>query len=240
MIHIVVELVRKSCVVVLDVDWLHRAVHGVGIKRVNQELSYLSVLTEVSVPRVLLDTCITGNTLVVTYNLEDCIGERRFGSSRKGGAFELDHSVLRGSAREVTTISRVGPTTRRFVDMGYSVVMHIIEDSVFEVLDVNVVRSVSVGTHAVLPRCATLDLYVVEIMEGDSLEHCVMFPDSSRLHFVYRKGGCAFRVVCFAFTETSHEPYSITRCTVGLINVPVFTPDVDILHLCQCGSGFSS
>jgi hypothetical protein len=63
--------------------------------------------------------------------------------------------------------------------MGYSVVMHIIEDSVFEVLDMNVVRSVSVGTHAVLSRFATLDLYVVEIMEGYSLEHCVMLPNSS-------------------------------------------------------------
>lgn len=151
-IHIVVEFVRKSCVVVLDVDWLHRAVHSVGIKRVNQELSYLSVLTEVSVPGVLLFTCITGDTLVVTYDLEDCIRERRLGSSRKGGAFELEHCVLRGSAREVTTISRVGPFTRRLVDMGYSAFMHIIEDSVFEVLDVDVVRSVSVGTHAVLPR----------------------------------------------------------------------------------------
>jgi hypothetical protein len=82
--------------------------------------------------------------------------------------------------------------------MGYSVVMHIIEDSVFEVLDMNVVRSVSVGTHAVLSRFATLDLYVVEIMEGYSLEHCVMLPYSSRLHFVYRKGRRGFRVVLFA------------------------------------------
>jgi len=117
--------------------------------------------------------------------------------------------------------------------MGYSVVMHIIEDSVFEVLDMNVVSSCNVGTHAVLPRCTALDLYVVEIMEGDSLEHCVMFPDSSRLHFVYRKCGCGLRVVLFAFIKTSHEPYSITCRTVGLINVPVFTPDVDILHLSQ-------
>jgi hypothetical protein len=151
-IHIIVELVHESCVVVLDVDWLHRAVISVGIKRVNQELSYLSVLTEVSVPGELLDTGITGNTLVVTYDLEDCISERRLGSSLKGGACKLEHSILRGSAREVTAISGVGPTTRRLVDMGYSVVMHIIEDSVFEVLDMNVVRSVSVGTHAVLSR----------------------------------------------------------------------------------------
>lgn len=31
--------------------------------------------------------------------------------------------------------------------------------------------------------------------------------------------------------ETSHEPDSITRCAVGLINGGVLSPDVDVFHM---------
>jgi hypothetical protein len=117
-------------------------------------------------------------TLIVTNNLEGSIGERRLNSSGESGASKLHNSVLRSSTGEISTICWVSPPSGRIINMGNSVFMNVIENSVLEVLNVDMVRRANVRSHAVLFLAAACNT-VVKIMECHCFEQSVMFPHTS-------------------------------------------------------------
>lgn len=89
--------------------------------------------------------------MVVTCDLELRVGELGLNGSLECGANELYNCILRSSARVVTTIGGVGPFAWWFVDVRNGIIMHIIEDGVHEVLNMDVIGSSNVRSHTVLP-----------------------------------------------------------------------------------------